>query len=379
MTSAADAGAARALEAARAFRLTGTPRTAVPFGSGHIHDSYSIRCETPSGATHYLLQRLNTNVFRDIPALVGNADLVTRTLREGLERRGVTDLERRCLRCLETTSGGGSHVDEHGDEWRGFVQIEGACSFDTVSSPDQARRAALAFGDFAALLSHLDPASLRLTIPAFHDYDARFEAFETAIARDTAGRADAAKPEIAGLRAARERLARELPAADLAALPVRAVHNDCKLNNVLFDEITGEALCVIDLDTVMPGTLLADFGDLVRTAACRETEDSRALDRIRAEPVLYAALALGYLEGSASWITPAERELLPLAGPLVALEAGLRFLTDHLDGDVYYRVARQGHNLDRARTQLRLTEELLLDLAGARRILAEAEKEVAGR
>ena len=178
------AAAARALEAARAFRLTGTPRTAVPFGNGHIHDSYSVRCETAQGAARYLLQRLNTNVFRDPGALVANAALVTRTLRDGLERRGVTDLARRCLRCLEATSGGWSHVDEQGDVWRGFLQIEGARSFDTVSSPDQARRAALAFGDFTALLAHLDPAALRLTIPGFHDYDARFEALETAITRD---------------------------------------------------------------------------------------------------------------------------------------------------------------------------------------------------
>ena len=363
-----------ALEAARAFRLAGAPVEATPFGSGHINHTFSIRCDTPSHPVRYVLQRINRSVFRDRGAVVANAALVTRTLRGGLERRGVVDVARRCLRCLETTTGELSHVDEAGEVWRAFDQIEGARTFDTVDSPDRARRAALAFGDFAGLLADLDPAQLEPTIPGFHDFEARFAAFEAAVASDAAGRARAISREIDAMHAARERLEEELPAAALAALPVRAVHNDCKLNNVLFDDADGEAICVIDLDTVMPGLLLFDFGDLVRTAACKEAEDSRALERVRVEPELYAALAEGYLEGSAALLTAPERELLPLAGPQIALETGLRFLTDHLDGDLYFRVAREGHNLDRARTQLRLTEQLQGDLAGARRMLDRAAR-----
>ena len=150
------------------------------------------------------------------------------------------------------------------------------------------------------------------------------------------------------------------------------VHNDCKLNNVLFDEASGEALCVIDLDTVMPGSLLHDFGDLVRTAACSEPEDSRDLERVRVEPPLYQALARGYLEGVAEVATEEEIARLPLAGPLLALETGLRFLTDHLAGDRYFRVRREGHNLDRARTQLRLGQDLLADLPRARGWIEQA-------
>ena len=162
-----------------------------------------------------------------------------------------------------------------------------------------------------------------------------------------------------------EALARE----GAAHLPLRVVHNDCKLNNVLFDERTGEALCVIDLDTVMPGSVLADFGDLARTAACPAPEDEPDLARVRVDAQLYAALVRGYLAGTGSLLEPVEIALLPLAGPLIALETGIRFLTDHLAGDVYFRIHRPGHNLDRARVQLRLTEQLLAGAGEARRLV----------
>lgn len=371
--SAADADLA--WEAAAAFRLAGPVREVVRFGTGHIHDTFSVTCNSRTGPLRYVLQRINTRVFHDPDAVLENAELVTRTLRRELARRGVADLARHCLRCLETRAGALSHGDAHGGVWRGFDRIEGVRAFDTVDSPIRAHRAARAFGDFASLLADLDPRALRETLPGFHDFEARVAAFEEAVARDTAGRVALAARDIDAMRAARERLAGILPAVDLAALPLRAVHNDCKLNNVLFDEADGEALCVIDLDTVMPGSLLADFGDLVRTAACREPEDSRVLERVEAEPALYEALARGYLEGVASFVTAAERALLPLAGPLIALETGLRFLTDHLGGDVYFRTSRANHNQDRARTQLRLAERLLDDLDGARRIVDRAARD----
>jgi hypothetical protein len=162
---------------------------------------------------------------------------------------------------------------------------------------------------------------------------------------------------------------RALADAGAARLPRRVVHNDCKLNNVLFDEATGEALCVIDLDTVMPGSVLADFGDLARTAACPAPEDEPDLARVRVDARLYEALVRGYLAGAGALLEPVEIALLPLAGPLIALETGIRFLTDHLAGDVYFRIHRPGHNLDRARVQLRLTEQLLAGRDEARRLV----------
>lgn len=366
MTRAADA-----LAAAHAFVTAGPPRRAEPLGSGHIHDTFSVSCQAGSGEVRYVLQRLNERVFPDPHAVVENAALLTRTLAESLADAD-PDAQRHCLRCLETRDGSLAHVDAEGGVWRGFPRIERARTWDSVQSPEQAERAARAFGAFAARLAALDPGRLRITIPGFHDFAARVDALEQAIAADPVERAGAVRADIDAMRACVGALSGLLPPERLAGLPERVVHNDCKLNNVLFDEQTGEALCVIDLDTVMPGSLLADFGDLVRTAACREPEDSRQLERVRVEPSLYRALARGYLAGIGAAITPGERELLPLAGPLIALETGVRFLTDHLNGDRYFRVARAGHNLDRARTQLRLAEQLLEDLDAARRYLDEA-------
>jgi aminoglycoside phosphotransferase (APT) family kinase protein len=263
--------------------------------------------------------------------------------------------------------------------WRAFVRIERARTLDRVDSPARARDAAFAFAEFVALLAGLDPGALHETLPGFHDFAARAAAFEREVAGDPHERAAASAPVIEGLQRARERLEREVGAGDVAALPVRIVHNDCKLNNVLFDEATGEALCVIDLDTVMPGHLLADFGDLVRTAACRAPEDTRDLARVRIEPELYEALAEGYLAAAGRLITPAERELLPVAGPLIALELALRFATDHLGGDLYFRAAHPGHNLDRARSQLRLAEQLLDGLSGAHAALRRAARAAGSR
>lgn len=364
------------LAAARAFVTAGAPRRAEPLGSGHIHHTFSVSCRGGSGELRYVLQRLNERVFPEPHAVVENVVLITRALAESRADAGPdADAGRRCLRCLETRAGGFAHVDAQGGVWRGFPRIEGARTWDSVQSPEQAERAARAFGEFAARLTGLDPSSLHVTIPGFHDFTARARALEQAIASDRAGRSAAARADVDAMRESVGALSRLLPPARLAELPERVVHNDCKLNNVLFDEESGEALCVIDLDTVMPGTLLADFGDLVRTAACREPEDSRELERVRGEPDLYRALARGYLAGIGEAITPGERELLPLAGPSIALETGVRFLTDHLNGDRYFRVARPEHNLDRARTQLRLAQGLLEDLDTARRYLAEAESD----
>jgi Ser/Thr protein kinase RdoA (MazF antagonist) len=368
------AGAQEALAAARAFRLEAAPTEATPLGRGHIHDTFSVTCAGPAGTPHYVVQRINTHVFPDPWAVAANVALVTSTLRERLARRHAADAVRRCLRCLETRSGALLHTDPEGRVWRAFVRIEGAVTLDRVDSPARARAAAFAFADFAALLADLEPGSLRETLPGFHDFAARAAAFEREVARDAHGRAAACAPEIEALRRGRERLEREVRAEEVAALPVRTVHNDCKLNNVLFDAASGDALCVIDLDTVMPGHLLADFGDLVRTAACYAPEDTRDIEGIRVEPELYQALADGYMSAAAPLLTPAECELLPLGGPLITLELALRFATDHLGGDLYFPAAHPGHNLDRARSQARLAEHLLDRLADAHRAVRRAAR-----
>jgi hypothetical protein len=227
-----------------------------------------------------------------------------------------------------------------------------------VATPAQAREAARAFGAFQRLLVGLDVPRLRETIPHFHDTRARLAALEAAVAAGSAGRAAGAREEIAFARA-HAPLASALAALHERGLaPERVAHNDTKINNVLFDDATGEAICVIDLDTVMPGPSLCDFGDLVRTVSSRAAEDERDLSRVEADPALFAALAEGYLAGAGDLLAPAEREQLVAAGEVMTYECGLRFLADYLAGDVYFRVKRPGHNLDRCRAQFALLRSL---------------------
>jgi hypothetical protein len=356
------------------FALDGECVEVVPLARGHIHDTLVGTWRTREGTRRIVHQRINTHVFRDPALLMRNWLRVTGHVRAALAREAAPDLERRCLRAIPAKSGAPSHTDASGAVWRAFAFIEGARSVDVPESPAQAQEAARAFGAFAAQLRDLDPATVAESIPHFHDLAHRVANLEAARAADAHGRAAAAAEDIerAGRLAAdvQAALARE----GAAALPLRVVHNDCKLNNVLFDERTGEGLCVIDLDTVMPGSVLADFGDLARTAACPAPEDEPDLARVRVDERLYEALVRGYLAGTGGLLTPVEVALLPLAGPLIALETGIRFLTDHLSGDRYFRIHRPGHNQGRARVQLRLTEQLLAGVDEARRLV-----EVEGR
>jgi Ser/Thr protein kinase RdoA (MazF antagonist) len=250
--------------------------------------------------------------------------------------------------------------------------IEGAHNIDSCERPEQAFQAARAFGTFAADLADLDAATLVETLPGFHDLPGRAAAFERTLRTDALGRASDAGAEAETLRTQCARVRRELELRGAAAAPRRVVHNDCKINNVLFDDASGEGLCVIDLDTVMPGSVLCDFGDLVRTATCPTPEDETDLSRVRFDLDLFRALAGGYRSGMGPLLTPAELRLLPVAGPALTLENALRFLTDHLEGDVYFRTQRPGHNLDRCRTQLRLLDHMLDALGEADAIVSDA-------
>jgi Ser/Thr protein kinase RdoA (MazF antagonist) len=263
-------------------------------------------------------------------------------------------------------------VDAQGNAWRTYAVIEGAHSIDYCRCPEQAFQAARAFGAFAADLADLDADTLVETLPHFHDLTARAAALEDALRADSRRRAPGVSPEIDRVRAQLARVQRELGARRATSAPRRVVHNDCKINNVLFDDASGEGLCVIDLDTVMAGSVLCDFGDLVRTAACPAPEDETDLSRMRFDLALFRELARGYRSGAGALLTSAELRLLPLAGPALALENAVRFLTDHLEGDVYFRTRRPSHNLDRCRAQLRLLAHMLDTLGDADRIVAEA-------
>jgi Ser/Thr protein kinase RdoA (MazF antagonist) len=333
---------------------------------GLIHRSFALRCES---GPPLLLQRLNTAVFRDPERLMQNVARVAAHLRRQLAAEGCPDRERRCLEPIPSRAGALLHADAQGNVWRAFRFIEGAASHEKPEGLEQARRAAFAFGDFARRLADLDEPPLHETIPRFHDFAARVAALEAALRADPRGRARAARAEAGALRARCAEVMQGLAAQGVERLPRRVVHHDCKLENLLFDAASGEALCVIDLDTVMPGALLSDFGELVRSSTNTASEDEPDTSRVDFDLDVFGALASGYLAGVGPVLTPAEREALALAGPLLTLMNAVRFLTDHLEGDAYFAIERTGHNLDRARAQLRLAERMLAQQPAMRALL----------
>jgi Ser/Thr protein kinase RdoA (MazF antagonist) len=348
-----------ARRAARAFSLDGEPLRAERLGSGHIPDPFAIEVETRLGARRYVLQRVHSGIFVDPEALMGNLVRVTAHLAAKLAQAEVPDRTRRALALVPERGGRAFHRDAEGAVWRCFDLIEGSVAIDSAPAPAQAFEAARAFGAFVAALADLAGPPLAEVIPHFHDLPRRLGALEAALLEASPGRARAIGREADDARAVAERLAIRLAAVGAEEVPRRTVHNDCKVNNVLLDARSGEGLCVIDLDTVMPGNVLADFGDLVRTATSTAPEDERELERIEFDRVRFEALARGYLAGAGPILQRSEQRALPLAGPLLALENAVRFLTDYLQGDRYFRIHRPEHNLDRARAQLRLTRRML--------------------
>jgi aminoglycoside phosphotransferase (APT) family kinase protein len=246
------------------------------------------------------------------------------------------------------------HRDEGGNYWRAYIFIEQARTYDAVESPGQAFQAAKAFGQFQKLLADLPAPCLHDTIPDFHHTPKRLAALEQVILKDALNRAMTAQAEI-NFVLSRKAMCGTLIAAQL---PERVTHNDTKFNNVMLDDATGEGICVIDLDTVMPGVALYDFGDMVRTTTSPANEDERDLAKVTLQFPMFEALARGYLSAAGEFLTSAEKKYLAFSGKLITFEIGVRFLTDYLSGDTYFKVHRAGHNLDRCRTQLKLVESI---------------------
>jgi aminoglycoside phosphotransferase (APT) family kinase protein len=337
------------------FALEGEIETVRPLGDGgggggaHINDSYRIEVRGRGAPRSYLLQQLNPRVFPSPDAVMENIVHVTRHL----AAHG-----RPTLTLVPTHRGGWWHEEPEGGTWRVFVFLTGTRVREHAESPGEAQAAGRAFGEFLQSLSDYDGPPLHETIPGFHDTRARLARLEAAHRADPCARAGGTQPEFDALMDARG-LADVLPplvARD--ALPRRIVHNDAKLANVLLDERTGEAVCVVDLDTVMPGLALYDFGDLVRSVSSPAAEDEEDLSLVAVSIPLFTGLARGWLETAGAVLTPEERDLLVFAGRLVTFEQAVRFLTDYLEGDRYYRIERPDHNLARCRTQLALLGSL---------------------
>ena len=321
-----------------------------PAAGGHINRSWII---TPGP---FLLQRINPAAFPDGSVVLENVAAVCDHLSTAARRLGLTEPERRVLRLVRTREGRAGVRDADGVYWRLLRFIEGAISFERVESPALARQAGGAFGLFQRLLADYDGPPLRETIPGFHDTRRRLDRLEAGAHRDPAGRAGGVPNE---LRFASRRVSYAdvlPPLVASGALPRRVVHNDAKVANLLFDRETGEALAVVDLDTVMPGTLLSDVGDLLRSAGTSAAEDERVLSLVTLSRPHIEQLLAGFVGEAGGILTDTERELLIFAGILLSFEQGVRFLTDYLDGDVYYRTMRPRHNLERAQAQFRLVE-----------------------
>jgi hypothetical protein len=337
---------------AHAFDLPGEFHSAIPTGSGHINDSYRVTFQAASQPSHYLLQRINHQIFANPAALMENIERVTS--HHAAKLSAEPDSHRRTLTLIPTRDSRAWHTDASGNHWRVYRFIEQARTFDIVESPAQAYQAARAFGQFQHLLADLPAPRLHDTIPDFHHTPKRFAALERAITADVANRAHLARPEINFALAHR-------PIASVlldANLPERVTHNDTKLNNVMFDDRTGQAICVIDLDTVMPGLAPYDFGDLIRTTTSPTAEDEQDISKVTMQFPLFEALMRGYLASAGSFLTLAERSHLVAAGKLITFEQGIRFLSDCLAGDTYYKTHRPNQNLDRARTQFQLVASI---------------------
>ncbi|MBI2797523.1 MAG: phosphotransferase [Gemmatimonadetes bacterium] len=326
-------------------------------GRGHIHGSYRV----DAAGRSVFLQRLNEHVFPDLDAVTHNVELVAGTLAAARLRDHTRDRRRSALSPLRSDHDAWIERDPAGRAWRAFGFIDGAHGVALARRPSQAAAAARAFGLFFHDLAALDPARLRITIPDFHDTPARLAALDRAIERDVANRATSAAPEIAFATGRRALGARLMAALAAGRLPLRVAHNDAKVANVLFDDATGGALCVVDLDTVMPGLAAFDAGDLVRSMASLAAEDARDPSRVKLRPGVVDAVLRGWLAGAGRAVTPAERASLVSGALVITFEQGVRFLTDYLESDRYYKTTRPGQNLDRARVQFALLRALEAD------------------
>jgi Ser/Thr protein kinase RdoA (MazF antagonist) len=339
------------------FAVEGRWVSSCPIPSGHINDTYCSEFEVGGKRVRYVNQRINHLVFRQPEKLMENIERVTRFARERIIAAG-GDARRETLTIVPTRDGRSFHKTPEGHYWRMFHYIDGARTYDKVEDLRHVYAASRAFGAFQKMLSQMPGGRLHETIPYFHHTRKRFEAFGDALRRDAASRAAGVGPEVDFVLAREKDTGVVVDGLAAGGIPERVTHNDTKLNNVMIDDRTGQGICVIDLDTVMPGSVLYDFGDSVRLGAATAAEDERDLDKVGFDLRLFDRLAEGYLDAARDFLTDEESRLLAFSAKLLTLECGIRFLTDHLNGDVYFKVHREAHNLDRARTQFKMVAEM---------------------
>lgn len=324
--------------------------------SGHINSTFRATYRQKDGSEQrYIFQSINRNVFKDPYAVMGNVEKVTRHINSRVLRLK-KDLGGQTLNLFPARKGGSWIEDEHGSVWRCYNHIEGCVTYDVVENTRQAYQAARAFGSFQDLVSDMDASTIAETIQNFHDTRKRFARLMEVAAADPCGRLASVRAEFEFIQRRESLVGLLLELAEGKKIPVRVTHNDTKINNVMIDAASDEAVCVIDLDTVMPGLALYDFGDLVRSATSPAAEDETDLSKVDMQMPMFEALVEGYLDAAGEFLNDIEVAHLTHAGKLMTLEVGIRFLTDYVEGDVYFKTHHPKHNLDRCRTQLRLVE-----------------------
>ena len=342
------------LDVCARFAFEGVVEDVEVCGNGHINSTYVI---TMKGGKRYILQILNTDIFKDPVGVMNNIIAVTNHIREGLVQAG-EDAERGTLRVIYTADGQNGYADGEGRFWRAYDFVEGTVCRLTMDSAETFTRVGEAFGDFQRRLADFDASVLIESIPNFHNTKNRYANFLAALEKNTSGRAHLVEEEIKFVTDRAERCALIVDALADGSLPLRVTHNDTKLSNILLDETTEEAVCIIDLDTVMPGSSLYDFGDSIRSGATSAAEDEPDLDKVHFLPHMFEAYARGFIKGCDGALTDKEIAMLPIGGYMLTLETGIRFLTDYLDGDTYFHTDYPEHNLVRARTQFKLVADM---------------------
>lgn len=357
------------------FAIEGRLLEKRPYGNGHINDTFLLRYETPEGGEKkYILQRMNHTIFRNPRQLMENIVNVTEYLREKILAQG-GDAERETLYVVRAKNGAPYETDSSGNYWRVFLFIEGTLCLEQVESEKDFYDSGAAFGKFQRMLAGYHAEDLHETIPRFHHTPSRFADFKKAVEEDRMGRAALAAKEIAFAMEREKEVSVLTDLLQKGELPLRVTHNDTKLNNILFDAKTKKALCIIDLDTVMPGLSLYDFGDAIRFGASTGAEDERDLDKVELDLALFEAFARGFLKGCGGSLTNKEVEMLPTGAKLMTFECGIRFLADFLEGDVYYKIHREHHNLDRAGTQFKLVADMEKKWGRMEEIIEKTKKE----
>ncbi len=345
-------------EVIAAYDLPATLLGAVRYGQGHINDTYCLVCQGQEGdPVRFILQGLSSAAFPHPEELMANFVGITSYLRQIILSQGGDPL-RETLSLVKTREGLDFHTDSAGKVWRLMPFVEGTDCLQSASTPELFAASARAFGRFQRMLKDYPAHTLFETIPKFHHTRSRFEKFQAALQEDRMGRAAGVQAEIEFVLAREADCSVALDALERGELPLRVTHNDTKLNNVLLDRESGEGICVIDLDTVMPGLSIYDFGDSIRFGANHAAEDEKDLSKVNFDIGLYEIFTRGFLEGAAGTLTDTERKYLPWGARLMTLECGIRFLTDYLEGDHYFHIRYPEHNLDRCRTQFKLVSDM---------------------